>query len=119
MKAAGAFRVEDLAFEIIDGLVELDVANSFDLGFLFRVEAFEAAEDALEVESFLLFETHLNDGIGSDAAFVNHLVAGGVIFGGGEAESGTIVKRHDALDGTFAEGCFPDDKGALHILEAA
>ena len=50
---------------------------------------------------------------------MDHLVARGVILGGGETQGGTIVEGQDVLHRPLAEGLLADDHGPLEVLKAA
>lgn len=57
--------------------------------------------------------------VGGDAVFVDEFAAWGEILRGGEPSGGSIGQGDDALNGAFAESCFPDDQGAVEVLERA
>ena len=83
------------------------------------LEGVDAAGRALELQVPILVVGDGHDHIRADAHFMDHLVAGGIVFGRGQPQRGTVVQRDDALDGAFAEGFLAQDDCAMQILEAA
>lgn len=112
----GEVGVDEDAFEGVDGAFELAVAEGGE----FEGGGFAGAVGGAPFADFeFVFGGEGGDDVGFDAVLVDGAVAGGVVFGGGEAHGGAGVEGHDGLHGAFAEAGGADDEGAFEVLQGA
>src|SRR5207249_1728380 len=81
------------AFEQVQGAVELGVVRVGNAIAVLRVEALNSTGRALEQDVALFLVGDGNDNVGRDPLLVDDLVAGGVVLGGGQAQSRAVRQR--------------------------
>ena len=87
-------------------------------------QRFESAGDAPQKKSLFFFRRHRDDNVRGDPLFVDHLVAGRVVFRCGQAQCGAVSHRQNLLHRTFAKGLFakndrPRNARRRRVLQAA
>src|SRR5262249_23349762 len=107
------------AFQQVGGSFELRIVSLEDLGAICLGEALTTAPRPPAVDRTILLVAKRHDNVGSDAFFMNHLMARSVVLGRSQPKRRAVCKRDNALHRAFAERLFSQDYRAVQILEAA